>query len=75
ARKAVAVARARTRIAVLSDRERQVFELLVSGRRSHEIAMALGISKRTIDVHRAAILRKLRAPGIAGLVRLALDAG
>lgn len=75
ARKAVSGARARTRIAVLTAREKQVFELLVAGRRSHDIACALGISKRTVDVHRATILRKLAIDGIAGLVRLALDAG
>ena len=46
--------------AALTSREREIAQLLVSGQTSKQIARALGISPRTIDAHRARLLRKLK---------------
>lgn len=46
--------------AVLTTREREIARLLVEGRTSKQIARALGISPRTIDAHRARLMRKLK---------------
>lgn len=52
----------------LTLRERQVAAHVVRGRTSKEIGQALGISHRTVEVHRAAILRKLGVARVADLV-------
>lgn len=57
--------------AVLSEREHEVFLQLGSGARPRDIARSLGLSAKTVDTYRAAILRKLKIDGRAGLVRLA----
>lgn len=59
-----------TAIGALSPRERQVFEATCDGRTSPEVADLLGISERTVEAYRRAIHEKLRAPGIADLVKL-----
>jgi PAS domain S-box-containing protein len=46
--------------AVLTAREREIAQLLVEGRTSKQIARALGVSPRTIDAHRARLMRKLK---------------
>ncbi len=65
---------ARARIAQLTPREKEVLELVVVGKTNKEVARALGTSPRTIDVHRARVLQKLGADGVADLVRLVLAA-
>lgn len=57
--------------AALTVREREVLDLLVAGLSSKEIAGRLGISPRTVDVHRAHIMDKAKVHSIADLVRLA----
>ena len=57
----------------LSDREFQVFEMVVSGKRPHEIAKHLGVSIKTISTHRARILVKMKMPTIAALIRYAVE--
>lgn len=57
--------------AALTAREREVLDLLVAGQSSKEIAGQLGISPRTVDVHRAHIMDKAKVHSIADLVRLA----
>ena len=52
----------------LSRREREVMELLITGMVSKEIASILGISSKTVDVHRAHILEKMQAGSIVELV-------
>lgn len=59
-------------LAKLTPREREVMELIVEGRHNKEIARALGISVRTVEVHKARIMTKLGVDGISGLVRLSL---
>jgi two-component system, NarL family, response regulator NreC len=59
----------------LSAREREIVRLLAEGKSNKENAMALGISIRTIETHRATVMRKLRVESLAGLVRYAVRNG
>jgi len=65
----------RTRIARLTAREHQVLEAVVSGHHNREIAAALGISPRTVEVYKARVMDKLQVERVPDLVRLALEAG
>lgn len=60
------------RLAALTPREREVMELVVAGRHNRDIADELGISVRTVEVHKARMMTKLAADGVADLVRLSL---
>lgn len=62
----------RARLESLSDRERQVLSAVVSGLPNKTIAYDLGISRRTIEVHRANIMSKMQAKSLAELVRMAI---
>jgi FixJ family two-component response regulator len=66
---------ARARVARLSLRELQVLSQLVMGQSNKRIALALDISPRTVEIHRANVLRKIDAKSVADAVRLALYAG
>jgi len=66
---------AKTRLATLSTRERQVLNGLVAGLPNKTIAYDLGISPRTVEMHRAHIMQKMEARSLSALVRLALAAG
>ena len=57
---------------ILTDREKEVVRLLASGRSNKEAASLLGISTKTVETHRASIMRKLRLSSIASLVRYAV---
>lgn len=63
------------RIAGLTGREREVFDLLVAGHPNKVIAHQLDISPRTVEVHRARVMEKMRARSLSELVRLGLKAG
>jgi two-component system, NarL family, response regulator NreC len=56
----------------LTNREREVLHLLAKGFTNAKVASGLGISPRTVEVHRAHLMRKLRLRNPAGLVRIAL---
>jgi FixJ family two-component response regulator len=56
---------------LLSPREHQVMQLVVSGRLNKEIAHELGVSERTIKLHRGQVMRKMRAESLADLVKQA----
>jgi two-component system, LuxR family, response regulator FixJ len=58
--------------AELTPREREVMDLVVSGKANREIATELGLSAKTIEVHRAHVMHKLRVDSLADLVRLYL---
>lgn len=58
----------------LTPRERQVLRLVANGFSSREVASCLKLSTRTVQNHRAAIMKKLRVKGLARLVRYALAA-
>jgi RNA polymerase sigma factor (sigma-70 family) len=58
------------KLARLTPREREVLEHAVDGKHAKEIACALGISPRTVEVHKTRIMEKLEVRNIAELVRL-----
>ena len=61
------------RLAALTPREREIMEHLVAGKSNKAIAADLGISARTVEVHRARIMEKLEAKSLADVVRIALS--
>lgn len=63
------------RLARLTRREREVLDGVVAGQSSREIAAALGMSPKTVEVHRSRIMHKLHAGSVAELVRLTMLAG
>jgi two-component system response regulator FixJ len=65
---------AATRIAALSPREREVLEALVAGHPNKVIAFDLGISVRTVEVHRARMMERLGVRQLAEAIRLAVTA-
>lgn len=54
----------------LSARQREVFDLLVAGKHSKQIAGELGIGEKTVAKHRAAVLEKMQVDNVVELVRL-----
>jgi FixJ family two-component response regulator len=69
------VAEIRDRIKLLTPRETEVFALVVTGMLNKQIASQLGIAEKTVKVHRARVMEKMRAGSVAELVRLADAAG
>jgi FixJ family two-component response regulator len=60
------------KIATLTAREREVMEMVVEGRANKAIAADLGISERTVEVHRARVMHKTEAESIPHLVRMVI---
>ena len=58
----------------LTLRQRQVMDLVIAGHPSKNIAVDLGISQRTVDNHRAAVMKKTGSKSLPALVRTALAA-
>ena len=56
----------------ITDREREIVQLLAEGKSSKEIATMLGISVRTVETHRAAIMKKLGLKSFSELIRYAV---
>jgi two-component system response regulator FixJ len=63
--------RAQVRYAQLTPREREVMGLLVAGQSSKEIARRLGISHRTVEIHRTRVMHKMRATNLIELAAAA----
>lgn len=63
------------KLALLSNRERQVLEALVAGHANKIIAFDLGISPRTVEIYRANVMTKMAANSLSDLVRMAMMAG
>lgn len=61
------------RTGALSPRERDVFDLLVQGLSNKMVAQELGLSPKTVEDHRAAVMAKTGAQGLADLIALARD--
>lgn len=68
--RAAAIHQAEARLATLTERERQVLELLAAGRPNKVIAYELDTSPRTIEIHRARVMEKMQAKSLADLVRM-----
>jgi len=62
-------------LATLTERERQVLELIVAGRLNKQIAAELGIAEKTIKFHRGNVMHKMGVRVVADLVKLAERAG
>jgi FixJ family two-component response regulator len=57
----------------LTPREREVLDLMTKGKQNKEIGQDLGVSPRTVEIHRARVMEKMGAHSIAELVRMMLD--
>jgi FixJ family two-component response regulator len=66
-----AVTSLRVRFETLSQREREVMELVVAGRLNKQIAAEVGLSEATVKLHRGQMMRKMGARSLAELVRMA----
>lgn len=66
---------AASRVAALTPREAEVLQGLVAGRSNKVIAFDLGLSARTVEIHRANLMSKLGARSLSEAVRIALSAG
>ena len=64
-----------SRLASLSERERQVLDGLVAGHANKVIAHELGISPRTVEVYRANLMTKMQAKSLSELIRMTLAVG
>jgi len=63
----------RERIATLTPRERQVLKLMTQGKANRIMAHELGLSRRTVEIHRARVMAKSGAASLAQLVRMMTD--
>jgi FixJ family two-component response regulator len=66
------LADAQARFRQLTAREREVFQRVAAGKTSKEVARELGVSHRTVEIHRARVMEKMGAPTLAELVRTRL---
>jgi two-component system response regulator FixJ len=63
------------RLLLLTAREREVMTLMVAGRPNKAIATQLGISRKTLGIHRGRIMKKMQARSLSELLRMAILAG
>jgi FixJ family two-component response regulator len=63
------------RIEQLTPREREVLDLVTKGKANKVIAGDLGVSQRTVEIHRARVMEKMAASSLAHLVRMVIEAG
>jgi two-component system response regulator FixJ len=61
------------RIEKLTNRERQVLDLVVTGKPNKVIAYELGVSQRTVEIHRSRVMHKMETHSLAHLVRMVLS--
>ena len=61
------------RIRKLTPREKEVLDLVVQGKANKVIAGDLGVSQRTVEIHRARVMEKMKARSLAQLVRMVMQ--
>jgi FixJ family two-component response regulator len=61
------------RLQTLTEREREVLDLMILGKQNKAVAQELGVSPRTIEIHRARVMEKMDVQSVAELVRIMLD--
>jgi two-component system, LuxR family, response regulator FixJ len=66
---------ARRRLESLTTREREVLALVAAGKANKEIAADLGLSPKTVEVHRSHVMSKMAVDSLAELIRVAILAG
>lgn len=62
-------------VGTLSNRERQILQLVAAGKKTADIARALFLSPKTVDTYRSRLMQKLDIDNVAGLVRFAIACG
>lgn len=60
------------RLSSLTNREKEVMDLMVTGKHNKTVASILGISPRTVELHRARVMDKLQAKSLSDVVRIAI---
>jgi len=68
-----AQAEIRARLATLTPRETEVMRLITRGKANKVVGAELGVSQRTVEIHRAHVMEKMHASSLAELVRMVLD--
>jgi two-component system, LuxR family, response regulator FixJ len=68
-------ARIRERLKSLTPREHEVMQLMIQGKPNKIMAADLGVSQRTVEIHRARVMEKSGAASLAQLVRMVMDVG
>lgn len=63
----------RARVASLTSREREILLFLMQGKSNKVMALDLGLSQRTVEIHRARVMDKMRARSLAELVRMGIE--
>jgi FixJ family two-component response regulator len=66
-------ARIKAHLESLTPREREVLDLMTQGKQNKVVGQELGVSPRTIEIHRARVMEKMGAHSVAELVRMMLD--
>lgn len=74
-KKAASVAGIHARLEKLTPREREVMELVVAGYANKQVAAKLGLSEKTIEVHRSRVMSKMKARTLPCLVKMAVAVG
>jgi len=69
------VAEIQSRLAALTPREKEVMDLVVEGMANKNIARTLGISQRTVEIHRARVMEKMEVRSVSKLVQAVLKVG
>ena len=63
----------KARLATLTPRETEVLQLVTRGKANKVVGAELGVSQRTVEIHRAHVMEKMSASSLAELVRMVLD--